>query len=44
LQGLDNLEVLKLEVIASDDYTGEVNEEEPLDPDGDDFRINMTDK
>jgi hypothetical protein len=33
LQGLENLENLKLEVIASEDYTGEVNEDEELNPD-----------
>jgi len=34
---------LKLEVIASEDYTGEVNEDGEINPDGD-FIIEMTDK
>ena len=34
--------MLKLEVIASEDYTGEVNEEGEADPDCE-FKIEMTD-
>ena len=37
------MEVLKLEVIASEDYTGEVNEEGEPDPDTE-FLIEMTDE